>query len=406
MVLFILPYLTTLFHTNLSGVHHRYRESSYILGISRAKTFWSIVVPMAMNKLIFSVLLTIGKIIGETAPLYLTAGINSAQGTLFMYQGQTLTTRIYSQLYESNLSKSTHIVNETSFYCILFIFTMVFMGRNLLRPQKEKTRTDLVENRVGPQKFIMEIKNLSVWVGGKKNGVQILKDVNIRIPENKIVAIIGPSGSGKSSLLRALNKTNFGEEFIYKGEINYYGKNVLQKGYPIEYLRTQIGAVMQKPVMFPMSVRENILFALKSHGMVQNDRLEIILEKSLRDAHLWDEVKDRLNAKPETILSIGQQQRLCIARAIALQPRVLLMDEPTSALDLKASRKIEELILKINRSGMSTIILISHSLSQVERISDYTIFIKDGEVIEQGRTRDIFRNPTHPDTREFLGNRI
>lgn len=216
------------------------------------------------------------------------------------------------------------------------------------------------------------------------------------------MAIIGPSGSGKSTLLRAINRTNFDDHFLYEGSIDFYGKNVLKKNYPLEYLRTQIGTVMQKPVMFPMSVRENILFALKAHGMVDQDKLEIILERSLREASLWDEVKDRLNAKPENILSIGQQQRLCIARAIALQPKVLLMDEPTSALDLKASRKIENLIVNISKRG-STIVLISHSLSQVKRISDYTIFIKNGRIVEQGKTKVLFTKPTHKETKEFIG---
>lgn len=267
--------------------------------------------------------------------------------------------------------------------------------------EQEANRAKSIDERISGRKFILEIKNLNLWFQKEVESNQILKNINIRIPEYSVVAIIGPSGSGKSSLLRSINRTNFDDSYIYKGSINFYGKNILEN-YPLEYLRSQVGTVMQKPVMFPMTIRENILFALKSYGMTQIDKLEIILEKSLRETHLWDEVKNRLNSKPEDILSIGQQQRLCIARAIALQPRVLLMDEPTSALDAKASRKIEDLIRKITKNKMSTIVIISHSLSQVKRISDYTIFVKNGTVIEQGRTSDIFNNPIHQETKDFI----
>ncbi|AEW45718.1 Phosphate ABC transporter, ATP-binding protein [Mycoplasma haemocanis str. Illinois] len=249
--------------------------------------------------------------------------------------------------------------------------------------------------------YVIEVKDLSIF--SKRDKRCILKDVNIRIPSCSVVAIIGPSGSGKSSLLRAINKSNMESgDFDCKGSIYYGNMDILDKDYPPEYLRTQIGTVLQKPVMFPMSIRENILFALKMHGVLAHELLEEILESSLKEAYLWDEVKDRLNVRPENVLSLGQQQRLCIARAIALQPKVLLMDEPTSALDLKSSNKIEELILRISKTNHSTIILVSHSLSQVRRVSDYTIFIKDGKVMEHGNTRDIFTKPAKKETRDFI----
>ncbi|GCE63427.1 phosphate import ATP-binding protein PstB 3 [Candidatus Mycoplasma haematohominis] len=281
-------------------------------------------------------------------------------------------------------------------------FKSLFARKEKWTTEEEVNRAKAIDERISGRKFVLEIKNLNLWAGKTADNNQILKNINIRIPEYSVVAIIGPSGSGKSSLLRTINRTNFDDSYIYKGSVNFYGRNILEN-YPLEYLRSQIGTVMQKPIMFPMSIRENILFALKSYGITNSSKLEIILERSLREAHLWDEVKNRLNAKPEDYLSIGQQQRLCIARAIALQPKVLLMDEPTSALDLKASRKIEDLIRKITKNKMSTIILISHSLSQVRRVSDYTIFIKNGAVIEQGRTGDIFNNPIHQETKDFVG---
>ncbi|OAL10162.1 phosphate ABC transporter ATP-binding protein [Candidatus Mycoplasma haematobovis] len=266
---------------------------------------------------------------------------------------------------------------------------------------KKKQETILPKVSNEEEEYILEIRNLNLWTENKEK--LILKNINCKIKTNSVIAIIGPSGSGKSSLLRAINKTNFEDnEYIYEGKILYGKANVLSSSYPVEYLRTQIGTVLQRPVMFPMSIRENILFALKAHGISSNEILEEVLRKSLEDAHLWEEVKDRLNVRPEGSLSLGQQQRLCIARAIALQPKVLLMDEPTSALDLKSSNKIEELIVKISSNKLSTIILVSHSLSQVRRISHYTIFIKNGEIIESGTTRDIFTKPKRPETKDFI----
>lgn len=266
-----------------------------------------------------------------------------------------------------------------------------------------KKKAKEIAPKVNPenQEYILEIKDLNLWTENKEK--LILKNINCRIKTNSIIAIIGPSGSGKSSLLRAINKTNFGDnEYVYEGKILYGKVNVLSDAFPVDYLRTQIGTVLQRPVMFPMSIRENILFALKAHGISCNYLLEEILQKSLQDAHLWGEVKDRLNMRPEGGLSLGQQQRLCIARAIALQPKILLMDEPTSALDLKSSNKIEELIVKISKNKLSTIVLVSHSLSQVQRISQYTIFIKDGEIIESGTTREIFTKPKKQETKDFI----
>lgn len=249
--------------------------------------------------------------------------------------------------------------------------------------------------------FVLEINKLNLLANEGTN--QILKNINIKIPEFSVVAIIGPSGSGKSSLLRSINKTSFEEgNYEFTGEIKYRGFDVLNGKIPVEWLRTQIGTVLQRPVMFPMTIKANILFALKIHGIKNPEVLDEIMEQSLKEANLWDEVKDRLNSMPEDTLSIGQQQRLCIARSIALQPKILLMDEPTSALDPKSSLKIEELISKFSKNKLSTIIIVSHSLSQVRRISDYVIFIKDGVVVEQGRSKDMFTNPVKPETREFI----
>lgn len=247
-----------------------------------------------------------------------------------------------------------------------------------------------------------EVSNFNLWY---KNGYkQALFDINIELKCNEIISFIGPSGCGKSTFLRSLNRMNdLVPGVITKGDIFFKGTNILSKKMEVTELRTKVGMVFQKPTPFPISIYENVAYGPKSHGIKDKKILDQIVEQSLKDAALWDSVKDNLNDLG-TNLSGGQQQRLCIARAIALQPDVLLMDEPTSALDPIATSKVEELILKLKEKY--TIVIVTHSMAQAQRISDKTAFFFEGKIIEYNKTKSIFMNPKESKTKDYVNGRI
>lgn len=247
-----------------------------------------------------------------------------------------------------------------------------------------------------------EIENLSLWY---KNGQkQALFNINTSIKLNKVTALIGPSGCGKSTFLRELNRMNDEVEGVKKeGNIFFEGKNINSKKFPVTLLRTKVGMVFQKPTPFPISIYDNVAYGPKSNGIHDKKTLDKIVENALTHAALWDEVKDNL-LELGTSLSGGQQQRLCIARAIALEPDVLLMDEPTSALDPIATAKIEELILLLSKKY--TIVIVTHSMAQAQRISDETIFFYKGEIIEKGKTKQVFLRPNNKKTKDYINGRI
>lgn len=267
------------------------------------------------------------------------------------------------------------------------------LGENI--PYKESLETK-------DENSIFEIENLSLWY---KNGEkQALFDISTKIKLNKVTAFIGPSGCGKSTFLRELNRMNDQVEgVVSKGNIFLNGENIKSKKIPQTILRSRVGMVFQKPTPFPISIYENVAYGPKSNGVHDKDTLDEIVEKSLKLAALWDEVKDNLNDLG-TGLSGGQQQRLCIARAIALEPEVLLMDEPTSALDPIATSKVEELILQLREKY--TIIIVTHSMTQAQRISDETFFFFQGKIIEQGKTKQIFLRPKNKKTKDYINGRI
>lgn len=244
-----------------------------------------------------------------------------------------------------------------------------------------------------------EIRNLDLFYGE----FQALKKINIEIPANEITAFIGPSGCGKSTLLKSLNRMNdlvagckITGDVLLDGE-DIYGKMDLNT------LRKRVGMVFQKPNPFPMSVYDNIAFGPRTHGVHSKLKLDEIVEKSLRDAAIWDEVKDRLK-KSALGLSGGQQQRLCIARALAVQPEVLLMDEPTSALDPISTLKIEELALELKKDY--TIIMVTHNMQQAARISDKTAFFLLGEIVEYNKTDKLFSMPKDKKTEDYITGRF
>ncbi|MGB9758823.1 MAG: phosphate ABC transporter ATP-binding protein PstB [Thermoproteota archaeon] len=245
----------------------------------------------------------------------------------------------------------------------------------------------------------IEIRNLNVWF----NKRQVIYDVNLKVPEQAITAVIGPSGCGKSTLLRAINRLHdLIPEAKVKGEVLLDGKDVYKED-PL-VVRRKIGMVFQKPVPFPsMSIFENVAIGVKLNDLAKKERLEKIVERSLRMAALWEEVKDILES-PATSLSVGQQQRLTIARTLALEPEVLLMDEPTSALDPVSMKKIEELI--VNLKNDYTIVIVTHDMRQAARISDFTAFMYEGKIIEFNETSELFRNPKEEITEKYITGRI
>ncbi len=249
-------------------------------------------------------------------------------------------------------------------------------------------------------KTIIDVQDMCLWY----STVQALHHVNIDVPEKSITALIGPSGCGKSTFLRTLNRMNdlvAGVQVI--GSIKYKDKDIFAPSVDVNELRRQIGMVFQKPNPFPMSVYDNIAYGPRTHGLNNRDELDAIVEKSLRGAAIWDEVKDRLK-KPALGLSGGQQQRLCIARALAVEPEVLLMDEPTSALDPISTGKIEELANELKNKY--TIIIVTHNMQQAVRISDRTAFFLLGELVEYGTTEQLFSRPTHKKTEDYITGRF
>jgi phosphate transport system ATP-binding protein len=253
----------------------------------------------------------------------------------------------------------------------------------------------------GPSRTLVEIQNLDFYYGSK----QALFDINLALEEKRVTAFIGPSGCGKSTLLRCFNRMNdlidgtrIGRGSIKINGVNIYGRDVD----PIE-LRKRVGMVFQKSNPFPKSIYENITYGLRIQGVRNKSRLDEVVEKSLRAAALWDEVKDRLH-ESGLGLSGGQQQRLCIARTIAVEPEIILMDEPCSALDPIATAKIEELIHELKRQY--TIVIVTHSMQQAARCSDKTAFFYLGKLVEYGDTRTIFMNPANPQTEAYVSGRF
>ena len=245
-----------------------------------------------------------------------------------------------------------------------------------------------------------EVKNMDLYYGS----FHALKNINIAIPEKEITAFIGPSGCGKSTFLKSLNRMNdLVEGCRIPGDILLDGVDIYKDKMDVNVLRKRVGMVFQKPNPFPMSIYDNIAYGPRTHGVRSKAQLDEIVEKSLRGAAIWDEVKDRLN-KSALGMSGGQQQRLCIARALAVEPEVLLMDEPTSALDPISTSKVEELALELK--DRYTIVIVTHNMQQAARISDKTAFFLLGELVEMGDTERLFSTPVDKRTEDYISGRF
>lgn len=246
---------------------------------------------------------------------------------------------------------------------------------------------------------LIEAKNMNLWYGAN----HALKNINISLPERQITALIGPSGCGKSTFLKSLNRMNdLVEGCRIEGEITFDGVDIY-KNYDVNILRKRVGMVFQKPNPFPMSIYDNVAYGSRIHGIKSKVKLDEIVESSLRKAAIWDECKDRLK-KSALGMSGGQQQRLCIARALAVEPEILLMDEPTSALDPISTSKIEDLAVELRKKY--TIIMVTHNMQQAARIADKTAFFLLGNIVEFDNTDKIFSNPSDKRTEDYITGRF
>ncbi|MYL47953.1 phosphate ABC transporter ATP-binding protein [Halobacillus litoralis] len=247
---------------------------------------------------------------------------------------------------------------------------------------------------------IIEVNDLNLWYGSD----QALYEVSMEVPEKQVTAIIGPSGCGKSTFLKTLNRMVEMVPIVKtSGSIKYRDQEIFSSKYKEEYLRTKVGMVFQKPNPFPKSVYDNVAYGPRIHGIKKKEVLDQIVEKSLRGAAIWDELKDRLNENAYG-LSGGQQQRVCIARALAVEPDVILMDEPTSALDPISTAKVEELVQELKEKY--SIIIVTHNMQQAARISDKTAFFLNGELIEFADTDNLFQNPHDKRTEDYITGRF
>ncbi|MCI9367214.1 MAG: phosphate ABC transporter ATP-binding protein [Oscillospiraceae bacterium] len=247
---------------------------------------------------------------------------------------------------------------------------------------------------------VLRTQALSLWYGS----VQALKGVSLDVPENRVTALIGPSGCGKSTFLKTLDRmTQLIPGVRVEGEIVYRGRSIFDPAVDVTTLRRQVGMVFQKPNPFPMSIYDNVAYGPRTHGIRRHGELDAIVEKSLRQAAIWDEVKDRLK-RSALSLSGGQQQRICIARALAVEPDVLLMDEATSALDPISTSKIEELIAQLRERY--TIVIVTHNMQQAVRVSDQCAFFLQGELVEAGDTQGVFSAPKDPRTQNYITGRF
>ncbi len=250
------------------------------------------------------------------------------------------------------------------------------------------------------QQVAISIESCSLYYGEK----QALNDITFEIQEKSVTALIGPSGCGKSTFLRTLNRMNdLIPDVTLTGKIKIYDQDIYDKTVDVEMLRKEVGMVFQAPNPFPKSIYENVAYGPRIHGITKKSELDEIVETSLRQAALWDEVKDRLKDRA-TGLSGGQQQRLCIARTLAVKPKVLLMDEPTSALDPISTSKIEELLQELKRHY--TIVIVTHNMQQAGRVSDQTAFFLNGNLVEFDNTKQLFSNPQKKETEDYITGRF
>ncbi len=359
LAIMVLPTIIRTTEEALIAVPDSFREGSFGLGAGKLRTIFVIVLPAAVPGILSGVILAIGRIVGESAALIFTAGSVAAvpwgSGKFFLSSTRTLAVHMY---------------------CLL--------SEGLYTNQAYATAV---------------IQDMDLFYGD----FHAIKDVNLSIPKNQITAFIGPSGCGKSTVLKSLNRMNdLVVDCKIQGKITLDGVDIY-KDMDVNDLRKRVGMVFQKANLFPMSIYDNIAYGPRTHGIRSKAKLDEIVERTLKQAAIWDEVKDSLK-KNALAMSGGQQQRLCIARALAVEPEVLLMDEPTSALDPISTSKIEDLATELKKDY--TIVMVTHNMQQAARISDNTAFFLLGEVVEYSDTEQMFSMPRDKRTEDYITGRF
>ena len=353
LAIMILPVILRTTEEALLSVPDSYREGSFGLGAGKLRTIFKIVLPAAVPGILSGVILATGRIVGETAALIYTAGTVAKIPNSAFSSGRTLAVHMYL------LANEGLHVNQAYATAVILLILVI--------------------------------------------GIHALKDISLNIQEKEITAFIGPSGCGKSTLLKSLNRMNdLVEGCKITGQVTLDGTDIY-RDLDVNLLRKRVGMVFQKPNPFPMSIYDNVAYGPRTHGIRSKAKLDQIVEEALRGAAIWDELKDRLK-KSALGLSGGQQQRLCIARALAVKPEVLLMDEPTSALDPISTIKIEELAQELKKDY--TIVMVTHNMQQATRISDKTVFFLLGEIIEAGKTDELFSMPKDKRTEDYITGRF
>ena len=395
MSIMILPLIMRTAEEALLAVSDSFREASYGLGAGKLRTIFKIVLPSAMPGIAAGIILAIGRIVGETAALMYTSGTVAEIPSSLMSSGRTLALHMYALSSEGLYEDQAYATAVVLLVFVLLINTLSsFIARKLTKSEFGKDQQTM-DNKI--PKF--SIKNMDLYYGN----FHALKDINMDIPANQITAFIGPSGCGKSTLLKSLNRMNdLVEGCKITGDIKLDGTDIYGQ-IDVNNLRKRVGMVFQKPNPFPMSIYDNIAYGPRTHGIRSKSKLDEIVETSLRNAAIWDEVKDRLK-KSALSMSGGQQQRLCIARAMAVEPEVLLMDEPTSALDPISTSKIEDLVIELK--DKFTIVMVTHNMQQATRVSDRTAFFLLGEVVEYNTTDKLFSVPSDKRTEDYITGRF
>ena len=391
LVIMNLPTIMRTTQESLKTVPQSYREGAFGLGAGKWRVIRTVVLPGCVDGVITGCILSVGRILGESAALLFTAGFAHALNGFFdglSSAGATLTVALYVYAKEQGRIRRG------------LCHRRHFDAPHAAHQRRGHARREILQEEKKLMSDIMTVQGLDLWYGDH----QALHDINMNIPEKSITALIGPSGCGKSTFLKTLNRMN---DLIpgvkITGDVRYREQDIFAPGTDVNELRREIGMVFQKPNPFPMSIYDNIAYGPRTHGIKSRAKLDEIVEKSLRGAAIWDEVKDRLK-KNALGLSGGQQQRLCIARALAVEPEVLLMDEPTSALDPISTSKIEELAMQLKEQY--TIVIVTHNMQQAVRISDRTAFFLLGELVECDDTEQLFSQPQDKRTEDYITGRF
>lgn len=387
----------------LKAIPDNLREGSRALGATKLQTIWHVILPMGMPNIITGLILALGRVSGETAPILFTCAayfLPQLPGSIFD-QCMALPYHLYViSTSGTDMEAQLPIAYGTALVLILIILLVNLLANALRKYFEKKIKMNKINKIMNGMMNKIETRDVNFWYGD----FHALKGISMDIAEKSVVAFIGPSGCGKSTFLRLLNRMNdLIPDTRLTGEILIDGQDIYKKGVQVDELRKNVGMVFQRPNPFPKSIFENVAYGLRVNGVTDNAFIRRRVEETLKGAALWDEVKDKLKVSAYA-LSGGQQQRLCIARAMAVSPSVLLMDEPASALDPISTAKVEELIHELKKQY--TIVIVTHNMQQAARVSDSTAFFYMGEMVEFGDTKKIFTNPDKVETQNYITGRF